>query len=357
MAVKIICNNFLEGQISGVVYNIIKLKSLVDFAKDYYSCSNLPGVPLENVGSSGTAGGHWDKMFFTNEFMGPTVLPSAVISPITIKLLEGSGWYEFEDDSAENYFWGKGDGCGHFQYCPVGTEYCSLTEVGNIGCSPDYTSKGTCVRDYFMGEGACGHFSTQINGLCSLTPDEGASVFFSNEIFGAGSRCFFMKNTQNSTSLSACYKPKCNSDGSLTIKTSNFEVKCKSSGQEITIGLKNYKLIWPNINDFCRRFTEACPNDCFLAGICRDNSECFCYPDLPNNDSVSLFSYTFSLIVVMLIIILLMAIIKKIGEIILQHLKKMLKKRKLKLKIKLRLMKFLLRLITLKNIFLILFQV
>lgn len=59
-----------------------------DFARDYYNCPTLPGVPLENNGGSGSANSHWEKTFLPNEFMNPYVTFPGIISDFTLKLFE-----------------------------------------------------------------------------------------------------------------------------------------------------------------------------------------------------------------------------------------------------------------------------
>lgn len=105
-------------------------------ARTYFNCPTLIGAPLEDDGGSGTAGSHWEKASFGNEVMtGETVL-DYTYSRLTMKTLEGSGWYLPDYTFAETLVWGKSEGCAVAQAeCPTtGTvEFCAASD----------TSKGT----------------------------------------------------------------------------------------------------------------------------------------------------------------------------------------------------------------------
>lgn len=50
------------------VYKIVTPKAL-EKAKEQFGCSTLSGVELENQGGTGTAGDHWEKRIYMNDFM------------------------------------------------------------------------------------------------------------------------------------------------------------------------------------------------------------------------------------------------------------------------------------------------
>ncbi len=49
----------------------LNLPNLVQFAREFYNCSSIQSLPLENDGNKGSANNHWEKMIFFNEFMIP----------------------------------------------------------------------------------------------------------------------------------------------------------------------------------------------------------------------------------------------------------------------------------------------
>lgn len=67
---------------------------VVAYAKEYFSCDSIEGVPLENGGGSGSKNSHWEKTLFPSEIMNPQVANPATISEFTIALLEDMGWYK-----------------------------------------------------------------------------------------------------------------------------------------------------------------------------------------------------------------------------------------------------------------------
>ena len=44
-------------------------KKIIEYAKTYYNCDKIKGIPLENDGGLGTEGSHWEKQTFNNEIM------------------------------------------------------------------------------------------------------------------------------------------------------------------------------------------------------------------------------------------------------------------------------------------------
>lgn len=72
------------------------MPKLLAFAKIYYKCEALEGVPLENGGDGGSANSHWEKLYLPNEFMNPTVENPGIISNFTLLFLEGTGYYKVD---------------------------------------------------------------------------------------------------------------------------------------------------------------------------------------------------------------------------------------------------------------------
>lgn len=129
-------------QIGSQSFTAIKLPEVLDYARSYFGCQNIQGVPLENNGGDGSAGSHWEKTFLPQEYMNPTVENPGIISDFTMNLLRGTGWYRVAGNAAQRYDWGQSAGCGVFQICPVATHgYCSESQVGSSVCSSEWTSK------------------------------------------------------------------------------------------------------------------------------------------------------------------------------------------------------------------------
>lgn len=123
-------------------FNAIVAEDVVNYARQYFNCPSLIGMPLENNGGSGSANSHWEKLFLPSEYMNPTVENPGLISEFTFSFLRGTGWYKTRIGAAQHYDWGFQSGCKHFQICPQTTfGYCAKTDVGKQVCGSEYTGK------------------------------------------------------------------------------------------------------------------------------------------------------------------------------------------------------------------------
>ena len=112
-------------------------------ARQHFGCSTLQYLFLENDGGSGTASGHWEKKFFGNELMTGQMSGYPIMSNITLAVMEDSGWYKVNYDTAQNFTWGKGYGCSFFgSSCSGFKEFC--TKDKQFVCDKSYMFKGFC---------------------------------------------------------------------------------------------------------------------------------------------------------------------------------------------------------------------
>lgn len=179
-------------------YFAIVLPELVTYAQDYFGCSRLKGVPLEDLGSGDNPSSHWDQRFFNYEYMSPSDEFSASVSIFTLLLLKGTGWYSVDIKTAEYYTWGQKRGCSYFNQdeCPTGFGSCSLTST-TLQCSQDYKTYASCEESvYTVG---CGFLSGLSNTYCpiGIIPD---SFKKHGEYYGPHSRCFLANFDEESTS-------------------------------------------------------------------------------------------------------------------------------------------------------------
>jgi len=63
-------------------------------ARAHYGCNSLRGVEVENQGSSGSLGSHWERTVLFNEAMTASDIHNPAYSKFTLSLLEDSGWYK-----------------------------------------------------------------------------------------------------------------------------------------------------------------------------------------------------------------------------------------------------------------------
>ncbi|CAH8517889.1 unnamed protein product [Schistosoma turkestanicum] len=144
--------------------HIVVLPTVVRIARSFYNCSSLDGVELEDEDGAGVYLTHWEKRLLENDLMTATYTNSFRISPITLAMMEDTGWYISNYALSQSFSWGRGRGCtfatgscleymleqnnhGH----PI-TPFCQqLTSSFNnknnglqVSCTPDAESYGFC---------------------------------------------------------------------------------------------------------------------------------------------------------------------------------------------------------------------
>jgi len=98
---------------------------------------------LENDGDEGSAGSHFERTFFFNEFMTPSAIDNEVASGFSFNLLKDTGWYGVEDHFFENFHAGKNMGCSWFEACHNAKNKPFFCDKGDkYGCTFDYLSVG-----------------------------------------------------------------------------------------------------------------------------------------------------------------------------------------------------------------------
>ena len=69
-----------------------KGKNLVNVAKEHFECSTLTQLPLENEGSDGSKGNHFEATVFGNEVMVSSAKHGYKFSKFTLAVMQDSGW-------------------------------------------------------------------------------------------------------------------------------------------------------------------------------------------------------------------------------------------------------------------------
>ena len=87
--------------IRGAYRKILKSPKVLETAKNYFNCSTIVGVELENKGGTKSAGSHWKRTILHNELMTASSIPDASYSVFTLSLLQDTGWYQVDFDLAE----------------------------------------------------------------------------------------------------------------------------------------------------------------------------------------------------------------------------------------------------------------
>ena len=268
-------------------FQMLILPEVVNYARKYFGCPTIEGIPLEDDGGDGSAGSHWEKTFLPHEYMNPSVENPGVISEFTFALLRGTGWYKTLPGGAQRFDWGKGSGCGYFHICPPAHQgTCPEGSLQSIVCSADYDARAICYNGLQFETGCPRKHSLEHS--CLLEPGKDEKLL-PNEQYGAYSRCFvWQAKAEPHESKPRCHKTICKTTTSksstgedITVPVIQLQlgskiVECTTSGQEITDLETDFKLVCPDLKDFCEEILARCPEDCNGRGMCTESRMCIC---------------------------------------------------------------------------------
>ena len=140
---------FSEKDNYGINRTYIKTKKVVEFAKKYYGCNSLEGVEIENQGTGGSAGSHWEGRILLGEYMTSEQYEDEVtISEFTLSLLEDSGWYKINYYTGGLFRFGKNKGCDFLNvFCLEYDYYYSVyyTKFRDEFFAPDLNYYSSCT--------------------------------------------------------------------------------------------------------------------------------------------------------------------------------------------------------------------
>jgi len=93
--------------------SIITTSNVLTWARNFFGCNNLTGMPVENQdGGPGGGGSHWERVAMYDELMTATALGTAkYFSGLTFAFLKDMGWYTVDDSFAETSNYGYQKGC------------------------------------------------------------------------------------------------------------------------------------------------------------------------------------------------------------------------------------------------------
>ncbi|KAA3677918.1 leishmanolysin-like peptidase [Paragonimus westermani] len=91
--------------------HIVVTPTVLRVARAFFDCPTLDGVELEDQDEAGVFLTHWEKRLLENELMTATYTNSYRISPITLAMMEDTGWYRANYAMSHDFSWGRGLGC------------------------------------------------------------------------------------------------------------------------------------------------------------------------------------------------------------------------------------------------------
>lgn len=165
-------NTIIFGVENGIRFASIVTPKVRTIARNQFDCQSLEGARLENQPTRPEScfGDHWCGRLFYGEALSGVIAPTANIpSPLTLALMEDSGWYRANFTHSRMSFWGLGMGCDFVnQPCLVVEEngatvlpeysrgfFCVSSQ--ERGCSSEHTHKQECqLLDYSLLVGSTG---------------------------------------------------------------------------------------------------------------------------------------------------------------------------------------------------------
>ena len=146
----------------------IKTPKVLSFAKKYFNCNNIQGIPLENQEEGQMKIAHWEPRMILGDIMSSlTYTPDQVLSEFTLSLLEDSGWYKVNYYTGGLMRFGKHKGCDFFHHdCSdeFENDFCTFIPGISVSCSSGRQSRTYCnprqkyvdgytrYPDYWIGE-------------------------------------------------------------------------------------------------------------------------------------------------------------------------------------------------------------
>lgn len=254
--------------------------NVLEFARSFLNFPTLTGVVLENDGGAGSAGSHWEHMYWSTEYMSPIDTVPSTLSELSLSMALDSGWFNINKDYIEPLEYGKNAGADiQTDACPTDAIPGFCNTVDEKSCSPDWRFKTKCYTDTTFSE-TCKFKFAEV--ACSV-PDGnyGASVNSAIDNLGDNSRC--LVTTVSGTASPRCAKAACTGTTSITYTYAGGKTcTCSADLATATCSDAAYSATCPaSISGFCERMTSAnkCPGDCSGRGLClgvNGSKRCFC---------------------------------------------------------------------------------
>mmetsp|Transcript_21981 Transcript_21981/g.25409 ORF Transcript_21981/g.25409 Transcript_21981/m.25409 type:complete len:669 (-) Transcript_21981:404-2410(-) len=301
-------------------YYELMLPTVRNVVRNQFNCRSLTGARLENQPTNPNTciGSHIDERLFLLNLMSAFYDTTSVhFTPITLALLEDSGWYKPKYEDAQNSPFGLNVGCDFVNKdCIVDGEvpeyskgfFCNdvVGSSNKLSCDPGHNYRGYCdLYDYsrytdlptypgrsyfdnkFLGAGkftAADWCPTVIDSptstTCTDTSFTGSKDQF--EVFGADSRCLNAIVGNSRTGL--CLPSTCdyeNEQYNFTVGDSVYSCKFGDAGIGVNLqqGGTTYRFTCPRLTQVCPDM--FCPSMCSGKGVCDWNADpkpvCKCF--------------------------------------------------------------------------------
>ena len=268
--------NFFEGRsFNDSNYIYLNSPKMLERAKIHFGCENLKGLRLENQGTKGTIGSHWDARFMQGELMIGEDYSEIVLSDITLAFLEDLGYYQINYYTGGLFRFGKNQGCAFLEKnCINGNgvlfsnEFCA--EPSKALCTGSHTSKGSCyIAQYNYIESSFRYFTNPRIGGKIMTDYCPISFYnqkddnynypmncvygkkeYNDEVIGSNSICFESSVNLN-VNATVCYQIQCDRvNKKFTVFIGNNQIIC--DGEEKTLEVSSSDTLnCPDYNMVC----------------------------------------------------------------------------------------------------------
>jgi len=290
--------NILQSSIELGIYGVdpyfqITTPTVRQVIRNHFDCQSLLGARLSREETSSCFGDSFDPRYhFDDDFtpIGGSADNAFSLSPLTLALLEDSGWYRASFYRSTVPLFGRGAGCGFVDGDCIGEFNTVLPEYSrgffcNDDSSPqesqhlfDYHQPSGC--DYTHNHKADCSSSSVGGTSCPMRmdniescADKTSTPSISGEVFSLSSRCFV-----TNTPASVCLESYCNTvDSKIDIVVDGWVYQCDYEGQEIDVGPHGYTVKCPRLGVVCPHL--VCPSNCSGRGVCdwcQEVPQCVC---------------------------------------------------------------------------------
>jgi leishmanolysin-like peptidase len=255
--------------------------------RNHFDCQSLRGARLGRGGKSSSCfGDYFDPRYHFDDDFAPTGGSADMaysLSPLTLALLEDSGWYRANFALSTTPLFGRGAGCGFLEGdCASDSKdvpeynrgfFCGDSSEGNprldrqpLGCDYTHNHKADCA------------VSLGIDATCPMRKenivscaDKSNSPSLVGEVFSENSRCF------ETNANSVCLESYCNSvDSKIDILVDGKVYQCDYEGQLVDLNM-DYYVRCPRLAVVCPHL--VCPANCSGKGVCDyclEEPQCIC---------------------------------------------------------------------------------
>ena len=264
--------------------------------RNHFDCQSLSGARLARGGKSCFGDYLEPRIHFDEDFvpMGGSPDMAYSLSPLTLALLEDSGWYRANFALSTTPLFGRGAGCGFVEGNCVSDSkdvpeyshgfFCGDSSEGDwrfghqpLGCDYTHNHKADCTASVGMDPNC----PMRRENLVSCV-DKSNSPSLAGELYSDNSRCF-------DTNVNAvCLESYCNSvDSKIDIVIDGKVHQCDYEGQLLDIDM-GFFVRCPRLAVVCPHL--VCPANCSGKGVCdycKEVPECIC--DNPFDESKGCF--------------------------------------------------------------------